>query len=363
MWPRLALCAFLVVGVCWNSVAQETEPIGHIELVEKIRIGYYEDDGIFFGSVWYLAAGASGQIYAADGNSNEIYVFSADGEQVGLIGGEGEAPGEFEWISGLHVGPGDSVYVLDSDLYRLSVFEPNSYLFEYSFRVDSHGLSDPVDLLGIVDDELLVVYSAPMSPDYGPDFEPRATVNLVNRKGTVDETPLVSLPDRKYIVSRQFILRIPFGRIFTYRQAANGMVYSGVNNEIDIEITSTDGKLQGNVRHDHTPVQVTRSDLEEYMSEMSQDAKRLIEASDVPSTMPAYKTFLVDDLDRIWVQILGKAGEPTGEWLVLGSEGNLEAKAVVPVNVTLHVIQKGVAYGLGTSTAGHQYVITYEIVE
>ena len=361
--PRIALCVLLVVGVCWNSVAQDTDPTGYIELEERLRIGDDENDSIIFGSIYDLSVSAFGQIYAADGTSNEIYIFSADGEHIAVIGGEGEAPGEFEWIDGIHVGPGDSVYVLDSYLYRLSVFEPKSHQFAYSFRVESHGLSDPFDLLGIVGDELLIVYSAPMSPDYGSDFEPRATVNLVNRRGTVNETPLVSLPDKKYVGGRRLILLIPFGRRFNYQLAANGMLYSGLNNEIDIQITSTDGRLQGNVRHDHTPVQVTRTDLEEYMSEMSGEARRLIEASDVPSTMPAYSTFLIDDLDRVWVRIIGKGGEPTGEWLVLANEGNLVAKAVMPLNVTLHLIQKGIAYGVGTSAAGHQYVITYEIVE
>ena len=363
------MLAQIVFGTCMAmhtigpAVAQDATVPARLDLAEIFRIGDDENDPLLFGFVTALDINAAGQVYAVDGSNNSIYVLSDSGELVDEIGREGAGPGEFEDISGLYVGPGDSVYVLDSDLYRLSVFEPDMHRFMYSVRIEADGMRDPVQLLGVVDNEFLIVYSSPMYPGLEATHDRRAVVNLVSRDGIVIGESVVSLPDREYVASQRYILLVPFGRRFEYRLGADGLVYSGLSDRIDIGMTTVGGGTQGSVQYDHPAVPVTREDIDNYVSDMSSDARRLILASDIPAKMPAYQSFSVDDRGRIWIQLIGEGGTSSGKWLLLSKEGEAVARAVLPASVSLHVVREGIAYGNGKSESGAPYVVAYRIDE
>ena len=357
----IVLSTILAVCVAEASVSQDYGVPAQLELEEIFRIGDDESTEVSFGFVSALDVNSTGQVFVADGMVNSIYIFSDSGVLTDVVGSFGSGPGEFEDISGIHVGPGDSVYVLDSDLYRLSVFEPRMHRLAYSFRVEGVGLSDPAQLLGVVNNGFLVVYRLAMSPDFGNTVDRQATVNFLSRHGTITNGPIVSLPDWEYAVSSRYTLLIPFGRKFKFHLGGDGLIYSGLSDVIAIQMTTVEGRTQGVVQHDHPTVSVTQKDINNYVSDMSPEAKRLIRQSDLPRTMPAYKTFTVDDRERIWIQRFGEGGEPSGEWLLLNKDGNVVGKAALPVSENLYVIRKGIAYGSGKSESGAPYIVAYRI--
>lgn len=363
MLARIAFSTLLATCAIGTTASQDIGALARLDLAEIFRIGDDESGDVVFGFISALDVNAAGQIIAADGMSNSVYIFSGSGDLVDVIGRSGSGPGEFEDISGLYVGPEDSVYVLDSDIYRLSVFEPETYRYAYSFGVERAGVSEPAQLLGVVENRFVVVYRSPMTPDFGGAYDRRAIVNLVSRQGEVIGAPVVSLPDWEYAVSRHHTLLIPFGRRFKYHFCADGLVYSGLNDAIDIRITTIEGDTREVIRFDHPTVPVTRDDVTEYVRDMSPEARRLIMASSLPTTMPAYKTFTVDDQGHIWVQRIGKGGTPSGEWLLLSEEGKAVAKAILPVSESLYVIREGIAYGSGKSDSGAPYIVAYRIDE
>jgi hypothetical protein len=55
----------------------------------------------------------------------EIRVFDHAGSFVRILGRSGSGPGEFRSVRALHVGKGDSLFVADDYLLRLSVFDPS----------------------------------------------------------------------------------------------------------------------------------------------------------------------------------------------------------------------------------------------
>jgi hypothetical protein len=64
-----------------------------------------------------------------------IVVFDAEGRHIKTFGREGEGPGELAAVAALFISPGDSLYAIDSGLYRLNVFSPE-FEFVRSARID-----------------------------------------------------------------------------------------------------------------------------------------------------------------------------------------------------------------------------------
>ena len=363
MLARIAFSTALVMCTVGVAASQDTEAPARLELSEIFRVGDDESAGLLFGYVAALDVNASGQVFTADGMANSVYILSGSGELDGVIGTTGVGPGEFEDISGLYVGPGDSIYVFDSDIYRLSVFAPGTYRFAYSFSIEEAGLSEPTELLGVVNSGFLIVYKFPVYPGEATN-DRYASVNLVSRQGAVMGKPVVSLPDWDFFVSRRYALLVPFGHRYQYRLGADGLVYSGLNDAIDIRMTTVEGHTQGSIRYDHQAVPVTREDIRTYTDKLSPDAKRFLLTHVLPATMPAYRTFVVDDRGRIWVQHIGEGGgAPSGAWSLFNKKGKLVANAVLAASVRLYAIKNGIAYGTGSSESGATFIAAYKIEE
>ena len=363
MFARILVNAVLSVSSVAALVPQTAGALGQLDLAEIFRVGDGMNSEILFGFVSDMDVNSTGHVFVAEGMANSIFVFSDSGEFVDVIGSSGSGPGEFQDISGVYIGPADSVYVLDTDLYRLSVFEPRSHRFVYSANVPGVGMSDPAHLLGLVDGGFLIVYRSPMSHDLVEAYDRKAVINLVSRNGSVAEEPVISLPDWNYVSSRHHTLLIPFGPRFKFILGSDGLVYSGLNDIIDIRITTLGGHLRGTVQYDLPVVPVTKRDIDEYIEGMSREARRLILTSVLPENMPAYKAFTVDDRNRVWIQRLGDGGMPTGEWLILNKESDLVATITLPESENLFAIREGKVYGTGKDVSGATYVITYRIDE
>lgn len=117
----------LTLGSCQDSdVLQEREvnqprPVVY-HLTEEFRVGLEAGD-VLFGGIGSISLNRSGQIIVEDPQALMYSVFSSNGELMARVGSRGKAPGEFEEMSGLVVGPGDSVHVFDASSRRLSVFD------------------------------------------------------------------------------------------------------------------------------------------------------------------------------------------------------------------------------------------------
>ena len=107
--------------------------------------------------------------------------FAANGELLEVVGRQGEGPGEFKGLQEVHAGPGDSLYVFDYAFNRISVFEPESFDLAYTFRVSRDSLSNPSDLIGVVNTGLLFYYTVPfnLKPDHTEEGTQVLIVGLV----------------------------------------------------------------------------------------------------------------------------------------------------------------------------------------
>ena len=281
------------------------------------------------------------------------------------MGRQGEGPGEFKGLQEVHAGPGDSLYVFDFFFNRVSVFEPESLDLAYTFRVSRDSLSNPFDLTGVVDTGLLFHYVVPFN--WQPDNTVAGTrVLIVDWSGHPTAKPLTTLPSKEahiYPVERDIIesLPIPFARRPVLRMGPDQTVYAGWNESIDITITAAGGSHRGSITLEREPVLVKRDEIEEWLAGKSAYVRKQIMDTDLHDTKPAYDTFLVDDLGRVWIRTTKDDMQKGVHWLVVDTESRIQAEVTVSPRVSLQVIRAGRAYAVDR-TEGLELVV-YDIVE
>jgi hypothetical protein len=65
---------------------------------------------------------ADGRLIVGDGGSGTLRVYDPDGRHLTTMGGPGDGPGEFAYLSSIHVAGDDTIRAYDSSTYRLTTF-------------------------------------------------------------------------------------------------------------------------------------------------------------------------------------------------------------------------------------------------
>lgn len=140
-------CEDSATGTGWTSVRDTlpggvssvthtppAEPATTWTLVEEMRVGTVEGGRPdSFGELKGLVLLAGGGFAVFDSQAQEIRVFGRDSSHLATHGRRGEGPGEFIDANGLMVDPQGRLWVPDSRLTRMSVFDPVAGFLE-SFR-------------------------------------------------------------------------------------------------------------------------------------------------------------------------------------------------------------------------------------
>jgi hypothetical protein len=108
-------------------------------LVPELRIGSLDDPENSLTNVTAIAIGPMGNVFVAQPQEHQVRVFRSDGPAVRVIGREGEGPGEFSDLLGPIGFLGDTLWVSDGRLQRVSFFDQAGN-FIRSTRTSSPGI-------------------------------------------------------------------------------------------------------------------------------------------------------------------------------------------------------------------------------
>lgn len=116
------------------------------------------DDGTHFGRPQDVAFLPDGRILVADGLDNHrVVILDPDGRYLGEFGGQGEAPGQFNGIHAIGIGPDGLIFALDRSGGRVNVFrttnDPARVEHVDTWDADGAGLGLTLDI--IVNEESL----------------------------------------------------------------------------------------------------------------------------------------------------------------------------------------------------------------
>ena len=342
------------------------------ELTELFRLGdESRGDTILFGSIGELVAvDGSGRIFIGEQQDPIIYVLNTDGNLIKTIGREGSGPGDFQRLSSIHISSADTLYIYDSSLGYLSVYDPERLELAYSIAV-SHddSLGKPYFLVGTLGTDYLFTYGRSIMVGE-PSAERRLHVMRVTWTREIIHPPVHSILAEEWLNysydSWVGVIRMPFpvGRETVVRVGPKGNLYSGWTESIDIKVVSPDGIQHNTVTHSLAPVPLTRQDIKLFAEERSEVSGRIhdvILAADLPATKSAFETFVVDDLERLWIKTTSPSVVDTARWLILDQQSQLKGEIRLPKHTNLRAIRHGRAYAIEDGEAN--FLVVYQIRE
>lgn len=106
-----------------------------VSLIQTTRIGTESGPDDSFGRITDVLVDGAGRIFVADLSESHVAVFDPTGQRIGTLGRQGSGPGEFQSPWTLARGRGDTIFVVDLALARVSVFAQD-LSFVRSFRVN-----------------------------------------------------------------------------------------------------------------------------------------------------------------------------------------------------------------------------------
>ena len=147
--PRIALLLALGASVPRGLFAQAAVQVVsgvsclacQVQLRPVVTVGDANGPGMLESEYSLVRRDSRGIYYVWASGAPYFWVFDGQGKIMRRVGQRGQGPGEFRSISGILIGSGDSLYVLDESQRRLSVFSPRYELvrtvqlgFEAGFR-------------------------------------------------------------------------------------------------------------------------------------------------------------------------------------------------------------------------------------
>lgn len=361
-FPILVSCLLWAI-IHGNSLAAGLGGQGNsqIQVSELFRVGdEAAGDTVLFGSIGGLAVNSAGQIFVGDRQSMNVRVFSADGDQIGKFGSSGEGPGELGDIAGVYVGSSDSMYVYDFRRRTLSRFDPDTWGFNESFRIERHdSLGSPYDVIGISDAGPIALYAPGISTS-NAEQDRYAVAAQTDWEGAVVRSLARGLPHMELRIfadnpGRVGVRAVPFGRSSFFRYSPGGRLYSGWNESIDLLVTSLEGEVVGRLVRDHAPVRVTGAERDAIVQPEHFDS--------IHRFKPAFRAMAVDDRGQVWLKGMEQEEGGTAEWLVLDRAGEVAGRVMLPGNVTLIVIRlgSGRAYGYTSGDEEAPMLVVYSV--
>ena len=366
-FPALIAFAACLIGGC--TAEEDMDPGATAEtfsLTESLRIGDEAVvDTVYFDYINDIEVDARGNILVTDEASPGFRIFSPDGTLTHEIGSEGEAPGEFQDTPLLTVGAKDSVFVFDVDNGRLTVYSPGDYqltrMVNLATKLPDH--VDAADVLAILPEGLFVEFAHYPDEDTADEKGWLTEIMFLDHSGGVLRDSIVLIPSMEVtLISDEIFENFPFtrqwGRESFIISSSDGLIHAGWNETIQVRIASLNGVV-GEFVIPHSPIPITLDEKNEQVSRWPKEWQVQLRR-DVPDTKPAFNAMVLDDEDRLWMQLNWPADSTKAEWLVVeSSTGDVVAKTSLPVTATIMKIRQGKAYGVVDD--GQDVVTVWEI--
>ena len=366
----ILLVAVQFIGACQPAEDQPGSlQTSVLALKEAYRIGdETAGDSVLLGAVRGLAVDSRGQLYITDSGFDGIRVYSLDGVQVDQIGREGRGPGEFARTPTMRIGPGDSLYAWDSYAGQLSIFAPHDHSFVSRLAV---GLSEsdrlyPTEFLAATSRGFLFRYSPFFSPGSDELSSKHVRVKLVDSNGTIVDESVAELPPREGLAiatgTSVTAYGLPFAVSPHFAIGSTQVLYYGSDDAIRIASLSLQGTNRGEFTVPISPIPLTDAEREQTIAEAPDDFHGLLRER-LPAIKPAFSRLVPDDAGRLWIELTQREGEESRTWLIVDDAGIEIARASVPENVRLRVVQGSRAYGTMTDEAtGAPIVAAWDIL-
>lgn len=313
--------------------------------------------------VWGAAVLSGGQIAILNAGSHQILFFSQEGDLDQSVGRQGNGPGEFRNPQWLGHGLGDTLFVWDAGLARLSTFDGTGALLD-SRRVSFDGTASPsADITGRFADGSFLTGPGHLVFLTGSEGISRLPETYYRYDPKTDRTThLADGLGREIVVAEGRTRSLPFGKRTFVVAHGNSLIVAD-NGLSAIRSYDLGGKLQRVIKWRADPIPVTaadRSNHAEYMATEFPDFE-FISNSPYAEYRPRFSSIRVDRAGWIWIAGFTTWWEPPASWLVFDETGVLQCEVDAPAMMT--VLEIGTDYVLGRQRTplGEESVVLYRI--
>ncbi len=339
----------------WSIASQPLVEIGAVEGDEAYQLS----------SVSGVRRLSDGRIVIADEGTADLRIFDPMGRHLVTMGRKGEGPGEFEGLSGLFVGPGDTLLAYDSNVKRVSVFTPDG-AFVRSFTVDfAQGV--PVLVGRFADGSFLATRAFTFVPseidEVVPDSQP---VYHFAADGALMDSTGRWLATEWYVHGtggQTWAVSLPFGRRMVVAVAPAGF-YVGSSGQYEVEWRDPAGTLRRILRITASPRPVTGDDWERAKAERMRNVpdqvrprqERMLAELPVPSTRPAFGALQTDPDGNLWVAHSVISADDPQPWTVFDSTGTMLGLVTTPAGLSVREIGRDYILGVARDELDVQHV-------
>jgi hypothetical protein len=349
--------AFLAADKAQASLAGKTDvqiienkakPSGSEKLIltKEITIGRLEEGGSIFNGLVGAEVTSDGRIIALDSRDKKIKIFDAAGQKLKEFGQEGQGPGEWTSPIIIQLISDREIMVSDAGNRKLVYLDLEGKMLKEVSYAKKLAMMKIIDAGGqYVGCEMgmegnSIAYTI---AKYDAEFNQLFKI----------ETLLMSIPVGGGKIN-------PFDVVNNFcLDSHKNIIYSRMTS-YEIKYFTPDGQLFRIVRKEYKPQPFTEKDKEEMLKQMPENTGvNFRELLDFPATYPAMSSFLVDELDRLYVRTYEK-GKTKDSYSVdvFSPEGKLIDRC--EITGTPILVKNGQLYTIEKDEEGYQYICRYK---
>jgi len=354
------------------------------EVLEELRVDGYANDLV---PIRDIAVASDGTIAVLQSQDAVVRFFDAHGSSVGTVGGQGQGPGEFMTMA--NVGwLADTLWVFDPEQRRFTLIAPAWDFVRHIGNVPANadllsndtpeGFTFPFvipEALGQAG-AFLALMMVSAGPDVPPVFVDRTAIGLISAGGVVERVTLLPRPLNANVVTPEGgSATLPFGNspVHDIALSVDRLVIAMASLEgtdagtFSIAATTLDGDTVYQRRYpfegERIPKAIGDSIVEARVALTSRISPRLAEAvreaSRVPAFYPPLQNIVVGRDRTVWVG-LREQGEGS-RYAVVGPEGDLLGRVVLPVGSRVAVAERTRAWVIERDSLGVESVVRYSV--
>ena len=323
-------------------VKNPSEPLfgpGALALEEDLAVGGEESADYVFADISSIAVADNGTIFVLDFRDKNIKVFARDGKFLRAFGKAGQGPGELALPRSIHInGRGEVVVV---DVRRCLTFFKPSGEFVRSVSAAALNLADACP----ADGGNFFVYLIDFE---GSRYELRKVDGELKDLFMVESSPLQDSARDGFD---------PLFPVLRWALLSGGRVVCGHAVRPELRIRDASGRLVRKIQMEMKAVPVAKEDVDERTEGMPPDRMKDMK---IPKHFPAFRYFVTDDEDRIYVLSWERPPGRQGSYFdIFDREGKYIARAVLPAVQPL--IRKGRLYATEETEDGFPVLRRYKM--
>jgi hypothetical protein len=271
---------------------------------------------------------SDGRIVVADSGGSRVGVFTRSGARLTTFGRPGTGPGEFTSVTSVESGAGDSIFVFDGGLQRLSVHTPDGSLVRVTLVAQNAGLR--VGAVGRLGPDR---WYAKEAPRLLPSGVGRARASVVLLGGGLQTIRQVtSVPDLitgSVTMAGQVATRFAPFSPRALDAHAGPCFFVTASDDGRVSVFRADGSQGAAVSAPASPRRVTPADKSAWVEEAVRGlppqtaaaARGALLEFPHPPSFPRFHDMVADDHGYLWLQEFAPPLGPGGRWIVLGRRG------------------------------------------